>query len=48
MATSSHHDACITDDPETVLAFLTEVVGRPVDLEFTTPGVDMSEPVQTP
>ena len=42
MATSSHHVACITDDPEAVHAFLTEVVGLPVHLEFTTSGGDMT------
>jgi hypothetical protein len=42
MANSSHHVACITDDPEAVHAFLTEVVGLPVHLEFTTSGADMS------
>jgi hypothetical protein len=42
MATSSHHVACVTDDPEAVHTFLTEVVGLPVHLEFTTSGADIS------
>ena len=42
MAASSHHVACITDDPEAVDAFLTEVVGLEVHLKFRTSGVDMS------
>lgn len=34
--------ACITDDPEAVHAFLTEVVGLEVHLRFSVAGADMS------
>ena len=43
MAASSHHVACVTDDPEAVHTFLTEVVGLDVHLEFRTSGEAMTQ-----
>jgi catechol 2,3-dioxygenase-like lactoylglutathione lyase family enzyme len=40
---SSHHVACITDDPEAVHEFLTGVVGLEVHLEFRVSGEQLSE-----
>ena len=42
MPSASHHVACLTDDPDAVHRFLTEVVGLPVHLEFTVSGDDLT------
>lgn len=42
MPSASHHVACITDDPDAVHRFLTEVVGLPVHLTFTVSGTDLA------
>lgn len=42
MPSASHHVACVTDDPEAVHTFLTEVVGLPVHLRFTVSGEDLT------
>jgi catechol 2,3-dioxygenase-like lactoylglutathione lyase family enzyme len=41
MPAASHHVAVLTDDPEAIHRFLTEVVGLAVHLEFTVPGEDL-------
>jgi len=43
MASSSHHVACTTDDPEAVHAFLTEVIGLDAHLDFRTSGEAMTQ-----
>jgi hypothetical protein len=42
MPTASHHVACVTDDPDAVGVFLTEVVGLPVHLRFRVSGDDLT------
>lgn len=42
MPSASHHVACITDDPDAVHTFLTEVVGLPVHLTFSISGEDLT------
>ncbi len=42
MPSASHHVACVTDDPDAVHAFLTEVVGLDVHLRFTVSGEDLT------
>ena len=42
MPSASHHVACVTDDPDAVHAFLTEVVGLEVHLRFTVSGDDLT------
>lgn len=42
MPAASHHVACLTDDPDAVHRFLTEVVGLPVHLTFTVSGEDLA------
>lgn len=42
MPSASHHVACVTDDPEAVHAFLTDVVGLEVHLTFSVAGEDLT------
>lgn len=42
MPSASHHVACVTDDPDAVHRFLTEVVGLEVHLRFSVSGADLS------
>jgi catechol 2,3-dioxygenase-like lactoylglutathione lyase family enzyme len=42
MPSASHHVACVTDDPDAVHRFLTEVVGLEVHLRFTVSGSDLA------
>ena len=42
MPSASHHVACVTDDPEAVHRFLTEVVGLAEHLRFRVSGDDLS------
>lgn len=41
MPSSSHHVALLTDDPDAVHTFLTEVVGLDVHLRFRVAGADL-------
>lgn len=38
MPSRSHHIACVTDDPDAVIAFLTEVLGLELTGELRAPG----------
>ena len=42
MPSASHHVACVTDDPDAVHTFLTEVVGLEEHLRFTVSGADLT------